>query len=197
MLKKVSLLSLSVISAFAMHSFEINISDKDLGVYTRLDMGQFVKSIKPESTMVGFSFFQGNEDHSDGKMGLIRPLYQLSFLKKRELGRSDISLGLGIKANYTTHFSSLPLGAEVRYKLPLEDFVPINLNVLAYYAPEVLSMIDSREYLEFGLNIDIEVIRDGFITVGYRRIETNYEFRSFEIDSLYNESGYLGYKFTF
>jgi len=197
MLKKIGLLSLSAISVFAMHSFEINISDKDLGIYTKFDMGQFIDTVRPESTMVGFSFFKADEDHSDGAMSRIRPFYQISFLKKRKLGNSDITLGLGIKANYTTHYASLPLGAEINYKLPIGDVVPVNFTALAYYAPEVLSMIDAREYLEFGLGLNIEVIRDGFITVGYRRLETNYEFQDYRRDAIYNESGYLGYKFTF
>jgi len=197
MLKKIGLLSLSAISVFAMHSFEINISDKDLGVYTKFDMGQFIDTVRPESTMVGFSFFNADEDHANGQNGRIHPFYEISFLRKRELGKRDITLGLGIKANYTTHYSALPLGAELRYKLPVGDVVPVHLNALAYYAPEVLSMIDAREYLEFGLSLDVEVIRDGFITFGYRRLETNYEYQNYRRDAVYNESGYLGYKFTF
>jgi len=197
MLRKISLVSVSAVSVFAMHSFEINISDKDLGVYTKFDMGQFVDTIRPDSTIVGFSFLNADEDHSDGKIKNIKPFYNISFLKKRELGDSDISLGLGIKANYTTHFSTLPLGAEVDYKLPVGDVVPMHLSMLAYYAPEVLSMLDAREYLELGINLSIEVIPDGFISFGYRRLETNYEFDSYNKDSLYNESGYLGYKFKF
>ncbi|MEA3228187.1 MAG: YfaZ family outer membrane protein, partial [Campylobacterota bacterium] len=168
-----------------------------LAVHTKFDMGQFIDTIRPESTIIGFSFLNADEDHSRNHPHKIKPLYEGSFLKMRELGESDISLGLGIKANYTLHYLSLPLGAELKYALPPETVIPISFHTSLYYAPEVLSMIDAREYLELGVSMDIELIKGGSLTVGYRRIETNYEFNNYNVNSIYNDSGYLGYKLAF
>ncbi len=198
MLKKIALLSLASISSFAMHSFEVNISDKDLGIYTQVDMGQFVNTIRPDTTYLGFSFLNADEDHSEGYNNKFKPFFELSFLKMKEISESDLSIGLGVKANYTAHYSALPLGAEIQYKLSnISNVVPLSVKASFYYAPEVLSLLDAREFLEIGCSVNIEVIQNGSIKLGYRRIETNFEYSTYRLNALYNESMYFGYKFAF
>lgn len=49
MLKKISLIALGAVSAFAMHSAEVNINNSDLELSAKLDMGQFNESVKPDT----------------------------------------------------------------------------------------------------------------------------------------------------
>jgi hypothetical protein len=201
MLKKITLISLCAASAFALHTAEININDKDLEVAAKLDMGQFYRSAEPNTVFVGAAYLKGNEGHggafysnTDEKM---EAFYELNFLMKREIARSGLSLGLGVKANHTKDFTSIPLGIEAVYKLPLGLMIPLYLGGSAYYAPEVLSMDNAKDFQEYRVHFDIEVIKNGMVTLGYRTIETNYEYDSQVISVSYNKSAYAGFKFAF
>jgi hypothetical protein len=199
MLKKIGLLSLATASAFAMHTFEININDKDLGLSLKLDMGQF-GNVEPGTTFVGFKMLNGSESHSNID-DRITSLYEMNFLKTKHIASSNLALGLGVKANYTAldddSFISIPLGFEGIYDIPSSSIVPITLNASIYYAPEVLALNEADEFVEFGVNARFEIIENGLIVVGYRNIHTNYKVNKKSTDFRYNDSGYVGFKFAF
>jgi len=54
-------------------------------------------------------------------------------------------------------------------------------------------MENAKNFLEYRVSFDMEVIEHGNITVGYRSIQTNYVAR----DMSYNKSAYIGFKFAF
>ncbi len=199
MLKKIGLISLSAASAFAMHTFEININDKDLGLSVKFDMGQFGNNVEPGTTFVGAKFLNGSEEHSD--INDISSFYEINFLKTKDIPNSGLALGLGVKANYnkvgSNKFVSVPLGLEGIYKIPKSNVVPITINASVYYAPEVLSLEDANEFIEYGVNVRFEVIENGLIVLGYRNINTNYKVNNVKTDLQYNDSGYIGFKFAF
>ncbi|MGD9718290.1 MAG: YfaZ family outer membrane protein [Sulfurimonadaceae bacterium] len=197
MLKKLALLGAAAASAFAMHSAEININDKDLELAGKIDMGQFNHTVDPDTVFIGAKFLRADGDNSDPEVHDLEEFYELSFLMQRNIKESGLAIGLGVKANHTEDFTSFPLGIEARYKLPLTNVVPLYLGGSLYYAPQVLSMDDARDFLEYRATLDIEVIENGNITLGYRKIETNYEIAGHRHDFTYNKSAYVGFKFRF
>jgi YfaZ precursor len=205
MLKKLGLISVITASAFAMHGVDININDKDLELGGNLDVGQFVNTVEPNTVFVGGRYLKGNESHSDFSSNS-NPYYEANFLMQKPIGSSDFTLGMGVKLNYTQcndlsgktlHFTSLPLGLEVGYKLPVNTPVPLRLGGQLYYAPEVLSMNDAKNFLETRVNLDIEVIQNGNVTIGYRTLNTNYNDGGQTLNASYNRSAYAGFKFNF
>ena len=53
MLKKITLLLVTSLSLFAMHSAELNINQKDLEAGLKFDIGQFNDNVEPETMFVG------------------------------------------------------------------------------------------------------------------------------------------------
>ncbi len=201
MLKKLSLIAVCAVSAFAMHNAEININDKDLEIGARLDMGQFSDNTEPNTVFVGAKFLHGNEDHSDLSRNTIHDYSELNFMMQRNVDTSGLAIGLGIKLNHTEasgkSFTSIPLGVEASYKLPVGDVTPLYIGGSLYYAPEVLSLEDAQNFLEYRVNFDIEVIKNGRISLGYRSIDTNYDLAGGTSNINYNRSVHIGFKFAF
>ena len=195
MLKKISLITMLSVSAFAMHSAEVNINDTDLEMSAKLDLGQFNSNVEPDTTFLGFRMVYADDTHGAKNRYKNDPYYEVNFLMKRPLLRSGLSVGMGVKVNYATDFSSLPLGLEVSYKIPATSFVPMSLNGSAYYGPRVLSFGDADRYYEYRISYDIELIRNGRVTLGYRSIHTNYNDRRGSY--IYNQAFYGGFKFFF
>lgn len=190
MLKKLSLLSVATVSAFAMHTFEININEYDLGLSAKFDIGQFNTRVEPGTTFVGAKYLKGSLENGDFKEK--HSFAELNFLKVKEISDTGMSLGLGVKANTTEDFVTVPLGLEMVYCVPNVRTIPITINGSIYYAPTVLSFKDAEKFLEVGANIRFEIIENGLIVLGYRKIDTTY---TKKIN--YNDSAYLGFKFAF
>ncbi len=193
MLKKIVIIALFAASAFAMHSGEININDKDLEIGAKFDLGQFNEAVEPDTMFVGGKFINADKKHSSDDPSELDPYFEVNFLMMRELGNNGMSVGIGAKLNYTKDYSALPLGLEFAYKIPAGDLIPMYLNGSLYYAPSVLSFSDADNFLEYRISYDIEIIDNGRITIGYRNIDTNYEAG----DLNYNSSWYAGFKIGF
>jgi len=200
MLKKLTLITASSISAFALHMAEININDKDLEVAGRFDVGQFNDNVEPNTMFVGARFFNPVKEHSSNSIIDIDPYYEANFLIMREVGNYGLALGMGVKLNYTkmnsTNYSSLPLGVEVAYSFPKPKVIPITLGASVYYAPEVLSFADSTAYLDYKVHVDVELIKNAGVTLGYRNIGMSTGNSSLG-SSNYNSSWFLGFQFKF
>ena len=208
MLKKILYLVLSSVSLLAMHSVELNINDLDLEGAVKLDVGQYTNSVEPDTTFVGISYINANENYSydeDGNsLNELGGYLDLNFLIKEEIKNSDFSVGLGVKTVFISidnpnleMFSAIPLGIEVEYALPLKKVIPIWFGAEIYYAPESLSFADSRSYFEYRIEANFEVIKRGTLYFGFRNIDTNYIIDDIKYDYTYNQSGYFGFKFSF
>ena len=180
-------------SAFAMHTGEINVNDTDVEVGAKFDVGQFNHSVAPDTMFFGGKFLNGDKEHSSDRNSTIDPYFELNFLMQRPIGTGGMTLGLGIKFNYTKEFASVPLGGEFSYKIPAKKLIPMYLHGSLYYAPNVLAFNDAKDFLEYNLGYDIEVIENGRVTFGYRNLDTNYNAMNFT----YNESWYVGFKIGF
>jgi len=193
MLKKIAMVSVCAASAFAMHTGEININDKDVEVSAKFDVGQFNDNVEPDTMFVGAKFLNGDKGNTSNEDVDIDPYFEANFLMRKEIGNSGMTLGLGLKLNFTKDYSALPLGLEFGYKIPAEKLIPMYLTGSLYYAPSALAFSDAKNYLEYRIGYDIEVIDNGYITLGYRTLETNYE----AYDFTYNKSWYVGFKIGF
>jgi len=95
MLKKITLLSLCAASAFAMHSGEININNKDLEIGAKFDLGQFNNAVEPDTVFVGGKFINADEDHAKEKQNSLDPYFELNFLMMQAVGDQGMSIGMG------------------------------------------------------------------------------------------------------
>ena len=194
MLRKLSLVTLSAISAFAMHTAEININDKDLELGVKLDLGQTNSKVEPDTTFLGFSYFNAHRDNSNANIGAYS---EVNFLMRRDVQSSGLVFGLGIKSNYTkigdNSYITIPLGLEVGFTIPIE--MPIIIGAKVYYAPQSLAFSTAEKFLEYRADLSIEVIPTGSLIAGYRNINTDVE--ESNIDITYNETVYFGFRFAF
>jgi len=161
MLKKIIIIAVLAISAFANHSVELNLNEKDLEVAGKMDLGQFDFAVEPNTTFFGAKFLKADKGHSSNTNVYLDPYYELNFLMMREINNSGIKVGMGVKLNYTNKFSTLPLGLEMGYQIPSSKVIPIYLNGEFYYAPQVLSFHDANGFLEYRVSVDIELIENG------------------------------------
>lgn len=195
MLKKLVIISALAVYAFALHQGELNINDKDLELSAALDMGQFNDAVEPDTMFVGGKFLNADDGHSLDANQKIEPYYEANFLIMKEIGDKGMYFGMGAKFNYTKQFTSLPLGLEFAYKIPATKLIPMYLNGSIYYAPEALSFSDAKEFMEYRMSYDVELIKNTAITVGYRNINTQYKNASTSVN--YNSSWYFGFKVGF
>ena len=199
MLKKILLITLTAISAFALHTAEININDRDLELNAKFDMGQFNETIEPNTVFVGVRFLNGKIENSKlesgGSLNKIEPYYEVNFLMKKAIGDLGMSFGMGTKLNYTKDFSALPLGLEFEYVIPEKKLVPMYVYGSVYYAPSALSFSDANNFLEYRMSYDVEIIENGRVTIGYRNVNANYKTALGNV--VYNDAFYAGFKFAF
>jgi len=193
MLKKVTLLSASALTAFALNTGEININNKDLEISGQFDVGQFNNAVEPDTMFVGAKFLNAEAEHSDNDQASLDPYFEANFLMMRPIGNQGMKIGMGAKLNFTKDFVSLPLGLQFAYKLPVGNLFPMYLNGEIYYAPKALAFDKGDSFLEYRLSYDLEIMKHGYITLGYRSLDTNYE----SFDFTYNSYGYIGFKINF
>ena len=194
MIKKINLILLSTVSAFAMHNAEININDKDLEIGGKFDLGQVNTTVEPNTTFIGVKYLGANNDHANVD---INGYIETNFLLENEIDNTGVIFGIGVKANYTKinsdKFISIPLGFELGYTFPVQ--IPVSVSTQFYYAPESLAFAKAKNFLEYRFFTTVEVIEKGALVLGYRTIDTNMDNRSGT--QTYNESVYFGFNFQF
>lgn len=181
----------------AMHNLELNINDVDLEAGLKLDMGQFNDAVEPDTTFIGVKYLKPDSDYSDYSSP--NAYTEVSFLMQRRVSDTDLYAGMGVKINYINNdnsdedFSSIPLSFKLGYNLPTS--LPVNFYGEIFYAPKVLSLLDAKGYYEYRVGVDVELIENANIYVGFRDLETKYESNDKYIK--YNRSAYFGFRFEF
>ncbi|MDD5386701.1 MAG: YfaZ family outer membrane protein [Sulfuricurvum sp.] len=200
MIKKIILSTLIGTSVFAAHQVEFNLNDKEVEGQVLFDLSKM--GVPLEGAYAGARILNGNERNSD-KIENISQFKEVSFMLMRPVESvAGLSLGLGIKGVYTkfdgARYSAIPLGLEVKMKLPLATPFPLHVGGALYYAPSDLTFHDGDKYLEVRSYLDAEVIHNGHIEVGYRNIDP--DLISHPINShnvTYNEAFYYGLRLDF
>jgi len=187
-------------SLFAMHEAELNLNNYDLGARLDFDMGQFNRAVDPNTVFVGARYLHGSHRHSDHALRGDHDLFDAHFYVQQRLpGTDSLTLGLGTKLVYTTlesmDFVALPLGLTARFDLPLNLPIGVALGGAVYYAPEVLAWQEAKNYLEYGVYLDIGIIDRASVIGGFRRIDTDFDVVGGDL--IFNESWYAGIKFRF
>jgi hypothetical protein len=186
-------------SLFAMHEAELNLNNYDVEGKLDLDMGQFNDAVEPNTVFFGARYLRGSHQHSDAP-SKDHDLYDAHFFVQQSLsGNRALTLGLGTKLVYTSisdhDYYALPIGVHADYVLPLGLPVPFILGGSFYYAPEVLSWSDAKNYMEFRTHLDIQLIDRALLTAGYRKIDTDFDVPGGDFN--FNESWFVGIKFRF
>ena len=192
MLRKVTLMTASAVAAFAFNSAGININNEDLELRANFDIGQFNENVEPETMYVGIKFLDAD---NSSRVKEDDALYEIGFLMKRAMGERGLYIGLGVKANHTKDYTTVPLGIVFDYALPLQTIIPMSVGADIYYASKVLSFSNANKYFEYRLEYDAEVIDQGHVVIGYRHIKTDYN--DIRGEFTYNESAYVGFTFEF
>jgi hypothetical protein len=111
---------------------------------------------------------------------------------------SPLQAGLGVRLVYTRTDPStfdggaLALGGFARYTLPNAD--RFSIGAYGYYAPDVTSFGDQREYYEVGARVGYSVIRDGDAYLGLRRVQAKYDGSG---EFLFDSDLHVGFEFRF
>ncbi len=201
MLKKtVTMLALTG-SLFAMHEAELNLNNYDLNAKLDLDMGQFNTAVDPDTVFVGARYLHGSHYHSGRDLKKDEDLFDAHFSVGQHFrGNGTVTLALGAKFVYTSinnyNFYALPLGIAGSYELPLGLPIPFAVGGSIYYAPEVLAWQDAKNYLEYTVFLDVQIIDRAALTAGYRTINTDFDVEE-RGDLVFNAAWFAGVKFRF
>lgn len=199
MLKKLISLGIICSLSFGMHEIELNINDVDLEAGLKLDMGQFNQAVEPDTTFIGYKYLKGDKKNSADDISP-SPFHEISFLIRRKIGSSDLSAGLGVKANITSlnryDFVSIPIGLHLRYDFSSSD-IPVYAGGYFYYAPPVLSSQDASKFVEYRVFLGVDIIKNAGLVVGFRNIDTTYDINGKDEKVNLNRSAYFGVRFRF
>lgn len=110
---------------------------------------------------------ENDEDRLLGHVGLL-------IFGDTGAAKANIQAGVGVRgvafdADGGTEGAALSLGGAVNGRVP--QFNRLGGRVWAWYAPSVAAFSDLDGYLEWGISIDYQLIRQAYITAGYRDIE--------------------------
>jgi len=186
MLKKLLLSSLLFTNlVLAENSVGLNINDNDLELLSSININTLTDYANGTTYLLDINYLYSDGDN----------MSQVAFYGQNSLqGREGLTFAFGIKGVLASDFLAFPLMAKSIYTLPLIDEIPTTSLSLAFaYSPQVLSFRDAKNYLEFRVEADMEIIYNVHIFTGYRNIDTEYN----NYDKTFNDSFYAGMKLSF
>lgn len=186
MFKKILLSTLLVTTlSQAQNSIGLDINSDDVEVLASYNFNDAMGYTGGTSYHIDFSYLHNDNDD----------LVTLGLSGGAALDAApDLRFAFGFKSAFADSFIALPLFAEVNYLLPLNNAIPDTTLLASFaYAPSVLTFSDGDNYSEFRFEADMEVITNIHLFMGYRNIETNYEF----VDYTVSDSFFGGLKLSF
>lgn len=88
---------------------------------------------------------------------------------------ANIRAGLGGRLYYTSSDdgdgAALGLGGHATARLP--QYNRFGLRAHAYYAPDIIAFQDFEEFLEYGVDFEYQLLKNGYVYVGYRQIKAD------------------------
>jgi hypothetical protein len=194
MLKKLLLTLALAGSLFAQHDASINLNSDELELKGNLDLGELMQSDYPDMYFITMGYLDVDNDESTD------PLLEVGFMLRDDIYAVDgLRFGIGFKGNTAEvsgqNFSSIPLGVELEYTLPIDFSMPITLSGVLFYAPPALTFQDGDKYLETRIEASIAIVEQAIIFVGYRQIDTDYD--GWVGDYSYSDEAYVGFRIRF
>jgi len=188
-MKKLILLLLIInLNIFAMDkaSFGLNINTDDLEVEGRTSLAFTTNDPVYRNFYVDANFI--NADDTLFGFGL--------FVENSPINYQNIAFSIGLRTIFTDNgndsFTAIPIMLGAKARMYLGNLPKSNLGVKFAYAPSPLTFQDADSYFEYRVEVDMSIIENVNIYVGYRNIDTNYANR----DVNYNDSMYVGFKFV-
>ncbi|MCJ8325843.1 MAG: YfaZ family outer membrane protein [Campylobacterales bacterium] len=191
MKKILVVLSLAASLLFSQSEVRLNINDKTLEIAADAYMNYFYDLDNSSEYYLGANFIKSKNNNSSKTSLLAMNFKVLSEVSSNE----KLLVGIGVKAvlidnGIDENFISIPLGLHLVYNLTEK----LSVDSSVYYGAQVLSFSDAKRYLTYDLNINYEVINNGFVYLGGRNIETQYK----NVKKIkFDQSLYAGLKFLF
>lgn len=161
---------------------DFNISDEAFLV-------RFTNTTSGGGTEVDYGLLHQEDDIYVGSLGL-------HLVDNAGTSDSPIQVGLGGRLQFVdTDPASggvLSIGAFGRYSFPNANRFALAGNV--HFAPGVTSFGDIEQYLEYGVRAEYEVLRNGRLYLGYRKIEADFDIAE-DVDL--DKGVHFGMHFTF
>ena len=172
-------------SLHADNTMGIDINKNDVELFASLNINTLANYADGTTYILDVNYLHSDNDN----------MSQVGFSGQNNLqGIEGLTFALGLKGVLASDFLAFPLFAKGIYDLPLIDAIPTTSVALTFaYAPKVLSFRDTLSYLEWRLEVDMEVVPNVHAFTGYRNIDTEYDYR----DKTFNDSVYLGMKLSF
>ncbi len=188
-MKKIALLLLLInLNIFAIDkaSLGLNINPNDLEVEGRSTLA----FANDDPTFRNF-YINGNFINSD------ETLFGLGFfVENAPTNYQNISFAIGLRTIFSDYkndsFVAIPIMVGAKARMYLGDLPKSHLGFKFAYAPSPLTFQDASSYTEYRIEVDMSIIDNVNLYLGYRSIDTNYK----KIDLSYNSSAYLGFKFV-
>lgn len=188
-MKKIALLLLIInLNIFAMDkaSLGLNINTDDLEVEARTSLAFTTNDPTYRNFYIDANFI--NADETLFGLGL--------YVENSPINYQNIAFSIGLRTIFTKNgndsFTAIPIMLGAKARMYLGSLPQSNLGVKLAYAPTPLTFQDADSYFEYRVEVDMTIIENVNIYVGYRNIDTNYEKR----DVNYNDSLYVGFKFV-
>ena len=185
-MKKLLLVTLLVSGLLqAENSIGINANNDDVEILGEVNINTLTDYANGTTYILGVNYL-----HTDGdNMTSVGFRGQNSFQ-----GVEGLSLAFGLKGVLASDFLAFPFMLKSVYDLPLIDIIPPTSLALSFaYAPSILSFRDAEDYLDFRIQLNMEIISNIDIFTGYRNIDTQYK----NYDKTFNDSFYFGMKISF
>lgn len=176
--------------SFAQSEARINVNDKALEVAVDVYMNYYYVLDNSSKYYFGANYIKGEND-----LNKDASLTSANFRVIGETGNEKLSVGMGMKVTMVDNdidddFIVIPLGVHAKYKVSSK----LSVDGSIYYAPSVLSFSDAKRFFSSEVNVNYQVVNNGFAYLGARRIDTKYENKN---DIEFDKSLYAGFKFLF
>ncbi len=188
-MKKIALLILLLnleIFATDKASFGLNINTNDLEVEGRSSLAFTTNDPVYRNFYVDANFINSEDT-----------LFGLGFfVENSPMNYQNIAFAIGLRTIFTDNkgssFTAIPIMVGAKARMYLGSLPKSNLGIKLAYAPSPLALQDASSYFEYRIEVDMNVIENVNVYLGYRSIDTKYNKK----DINYNDSAYIGFKFV-
>jgi hypothetical protein len=185
-----------IILGLAFSGFSNQLLANDFEIVLSSETAQF--TFRSDSSLIGwggadlaFSLFYNEADDILGQVSLMQ------FRPPSEENR--LTFGVGVKAYLgsldipNSTILALAISGEVRYTIP--GTMPMAFYLIANYAPDITSFVDTKAVLDYGVGFQIEVLPQTTAFIGFRILEVDTKTVSdYELD---DGNLHVGVRFTF
>ncbi|MCH9813690.1 MAG: YfaZ family protein [Epsilonproteobacteria bacterium] len=167
-------------------SFGLNINSDDLEIEARSSLAFTTNDPVYRNFFVDANFINADD-----------PLIGLGFfVENSPVNYQNIAFAIGLRTIFTDYegddFTAIPIFIGAKARMYLGDLPKSHLGVKLAYAPSPLTFQDADSYLEYRVEVDMSIIDNVNVYLGYRNIDTDYDNKNIN----YNDAVYVGFKFV-